>query len=126
MSELPLCKSAADMGRLDGQRVRVIGVYRRELVARKQGEAPTHFLGTVQLELEGKATDYDAKKWKDLGALISLGADPRPADEVTRFADQKVAVEGKLLLRPAPTDPDVAQEDPQPTLVDLGTITAAP
>lgn len=48
MLQLPLCRTGADLTRLDGQRVRVVGIYRRELVARKQGEPPTLFeLGTV-------------------------------------------------------------------------------
>jgi hypothetical protein len=47
MSQLALCKTGADLARLDGQRVRVVGTYRREMVVRKQGEPPTLFLGHV-------------------------------------------------------------------------------
>ena len=125
VSQLPFCSSGVDMARLDGQRVRVRGVYRRHLVARKQGEEPTLFLGQVQLELAGRATDYHPSTWDGALALVSLGHEPRPADEVTRFADQTVTVEGRLVLHPPLADPEAAQADPAPTLVVLGTVTAA-
>lgn len=113
------------MARLDGQRVRVTGVYRRALVARKQGEEPTQFLGQVDIELTGRATDYDPKQWDGAGALISLGIEPRSSDEVARFADQTVTVEGRLILHPRSANPEIAQEDPLPTLVEIGAITMA-
>jgi hypothetical protein len=125
MSQLPLCKTGADLARLDGQRVQVIGIYRRELVARKQGEPPTLFLGHVTIELSGRTTDYDPSRW-DEPAAVSLGTAPRPADEVARFADQRVAVEGRLVLDPPPADPEAASERQPPTLFDLGAVTAAP
>jgi len=125
MSQLPSCTSGADMGRLDGQRVRLTGVYRRALVAHKQGEEPTHFLGHVDIELTGRATDYDSSKWDGAGAVVSLGAEPRNSDEVTRFVGKTVTVEGRLVLHPRPADPELAQEDPSPTLVEIGAVTAA-
>ena len=124
MSQLPLCKTGADLARLDGQRVRVVGTYRRELVARKQGEPPALFLGHVMIELSGRTTDYDPSRW-DAPAAVSLGTAPRPADEVDRFADQPVAVEGRLVLNPPPPDPEAASERLPPTLFDLGAVTAA-
>lgn len=125
MSQLPVCKSGGDMARLDGQRVRAIGIYRRELVAKKQGDEPTLFLGHVEIELDGRATDYDPSKWEGAPAKLQLGTEPRPEDEVAAFADKAVEVEGRLVLSPPVADPDVAQEDPQPTLFDLGEVRAA-
>jgi hypothetical protein len=125
VSQLPSCTSGADMRRLDGQRVRLTGVYRRALVAHKQGEEPTHFLGHVDIELTGQAIDYDPSQWDGAGALVSLGTEPRSGDEVARFTDQTVTVEGRLVLHPRPADPEIAQEDPPPTLVEIGAVTAA-
>lgn len=124
MSQLPLCKTGADLARLDGQRVRVVGIYRRELIARKQGEPPTLFLGHVMIELSGRTTDYDPSRW-DAPAAVSLGTTPRPADEVAHFTDQAVAVEGRLVLNPPPPDPEAASERLPPTLFDVGAVTAA-
>ena len=124
VSQLPLCKTGADLARLDGQRVRVVGIYRRELVARKQGELPTLFLGHVVIELAGRTTDYDPRKW-DAAAEVSLGTEPRPADEVARFADQTVTIEGRLVLNPPAADPEAAAESLPPTLFDVGTVSAA-
>ncbi|HWU88150.1 MAG TPA: hypothetical protein VN253_12775 [Kofleriaceae bacterium] len=124
MSQLPSCKTGADLARLDGERVQVVGTYRREMVARKQGEPPTRFLGHVVIELSGRTTDYDPSRW-DGPAEVSLGMAPRPADEVAHFADQLVAVEGRLVLNPPPADPEAASERLPPTLFDLGAVTAA-
>jgi hypothetical protein len=124
MSQLPLCKTGADLARLDGQRVRIVGTYRRELIARKQGEPPTLFLGHVMIELAGRTTDYDPSRW-DAPAAVSLGTAPRPAEEVARFADQAVAIEGRLVLNPPPPDPEAASERLPPTLFDPGAVTAA-
>jgi hypothetical protein len=124
MSQLPLCKTGSDLARLDGQRVQVVGTYRRELVARKQGEPPTLFLGHVTIELSGRTTDYDPSRW-DAPAAVSLGTAPRPGDEVAHFADQQVAIEGRLVLNPPPVDPEAASERLPPTLFDLGAVTAA-
>jgi hypothetical protein len=124
MSQLPLCKTGADLARLDGQRVRVAGIYRRELVARKQGEPATQFLGHAVIELSGRTTDYDPSRW-DEPASVSLGLAARPADEVARFADQPVTIEGRLVLNPPPADPEAASERLPPTLYDAGAITAA-
>jgi hypothetical protein len=124
MSQLPLCKTGADLARLDGQRVRVTGIYRRELVAHKQGQPPALFLGHAVIELSGRTTDYDPSRW-DEPASVSLGLAARPDDEATRFADQPVTVEGRLVLNPPPADPEAASERLPPTLFDLGAITAA-
>lgn len=123
VAQLPVCKSGADLARLDGQRVRVTGVYRRELVARKQGEPATLFLGHVVIELTGRTTDYDPQRW-DEPASVSLGQAPRPNDEVARFTDQPVTIEGRLVLNPPPADPEAASERLPPTLFDTGVVTA--
>lgn len=124
MSQLPLCKSGADLARLDGQRVRVVGIYRRELIARKQGEPATLFLGHVAIELAGRTTDYDPQRW-DEPASVSLGTAPRPSEEVQRFSDQQVAVEGRLVLNPPPDDPEAASERLPPTLFDITSVAIA-
>jgi hypothetical protein len=124
MSQLPQCKTGADLARLDGQRVRVVGTYRRELLERKQGEPATLFLGHIVIELSGRTTDYDPRRW-DAPAQVRLGAEPRPADEVATFADQPVTVEGRLVVNPPPADPEAASEALPPTLFEPGAVTAA-
>lgn len=121
-ADVPECATAASLAGHDGRQVRLVGTYRRELVAKKMGEEPTLFLGTVVIEVEGRAADYDPRKWDGALALIQLGDGPRPDDEVAQFADRRVAVEGRLVLRPPPADPEAAHEDPAPTLFEPGAI----
>lgn len=122
VSSLPICRSGADLARLDGKRVKLVGTYRKRLVAKKQGRPATEFYGQAQIELTGKATDYDPAAWDGALAVVSLGIDKRPADEIDRFADQPVAIEGRLVLHPPPDDPSVASAMRPPTLFDLGPI----
>ena len=122
MSQLPICRSGADLAHLDGKRVRLVGTYRKRMVPKKQGRPATEFYGQAQIELTGKATDYDPSAWEGALAIVSLGIDKRPAAEIEQFADQPVAIEGRLVLQPPPDDPSVASAMRPPTLFDLGPI----
>jgi hypothetical protein len=123
VSQLPTCTSAAQLAPLDGQRVVLVGIYRKRMVAKKKGQPATQFYGHAQLELTGKATDYDPAAWDGALALVRIGTDKRPEDELARLADQPVAVEGRLVLHPPIADPNVASATPGPTLFDVGAIT---
>jgi hypothetical protein len=122
VSQLPICRSGADLAHLDGKRVRLVGTYRKRMVPKKQGRPATEFYGQAQIELTGKATDYDPSAWEGALAIVSLGIDKRPAAEIEQFADQPVAIEGRLVLQPPPDDPSVASAMRPPTLFDLGPI----
>lgn len=124
VSQLPICRSGADLAPLDGKRVKLVGTYRKRIVPKKQGRPATEFYGQAQIELTGKATDYDPSAWDGALAIVSLGVDKRPAAEIEKFADQPVAIEGRLVLHPPPDDPSVASAMRPPTLFDLGPITA--
>ena len=124
MSQLPICRSGADLAHLDGKRVKLVGTYRKRMVPKKQGRPATEFYGQAQIELTGKATDYDPSAWDGALAVVSLGVDKRPSAEIEKFADQPVAIEGRLVLHPPPDDPSVATAMRPPTLFDLGPITA--
>lgn len=123
VSQLPTCTSGADLARLDGQRVVLVGTYRKRMVARKKGQPATQFYGHAQIELTGKATDYDPSAWDGALAIVRIGTDKRPDDEIARLADQPVAVEGRLVLHPPIAEPNVASPTPGPTLFDVGAIT---
>lgn len=124
MSRLPICKSGADLALHDGKRIKLVGIYRKRMVAKKQGRPATEFYGQAQIELTGKATDYDPSAWDGALAAVSLGIEPRPDDEIATFADRPVAVEGRLVLHPPPDDPEVASAMRPPTLFELGPISA--
>jgi hypothetical protein len=123
VSRLPICKSGADLARFDGQRVVLVGIYRKRMVAKKKGQPATQFYGQVQIELSGKATDYDETAWDAALAVVQVGTDKRPEDEVEQLADKQVAVEGRLVLHPPIADSNVASSTPGPTLVGAGPIT---
>lgn len=122
----PTCATGADMKRLDGQVVRLVGVYKKTMSAHKKGGKADKFLGFVHIELEGKATDYDPKQWDGAKAKVDLGGQ-RPADELTKFTDKKVAVEGKLVLDPSKLAgaSDHAAEAPEPVLLDAKPVELA-
>jgi hypothetical protein len=122
VSKLPTCTSGADLARVDGQRVVLAGIYRKRMVAKKMGQPATQFYGHAQIELTGKATDFDPSAWDGALAVVRLGSDKRPEDEIARFADQPVTVEGRLVLHPPIAEPNVASATPEPTLFDLGAI----
>ena len=126
MSPPPTCTSGSELARLDGQRVVLVGTYRKRLVAKKKGQPATQFYGHAQIELIGKATDYDPTAWDGAAAIIRLGTDKRPDAELAQLADRQVAVEGRLVLHPPMAEPNVAQPTPEATLFDLGAIALAP
>jgi hypothetical protein len=123
VSQLPICKSGADLARFDGQRVVLVGIYRKRMVPKKMGRPATQFYGQVQIELTGKATDYDETAWDRALAVVQIGTDKRPDDEIEKLADQRVAVEGRLVLHPPIAEPNLASPTPGPTLFDAGPIT---
>lgn len=123
MSQLPTCTSGSDLARLDGQRVALVGIYRKRMVAKKQGQPATQFYGYVQIELTGRATDYDPAAWSGARATVRLGTDKRPDDEIAQLADKPVHVEGRLVVHPPIADANVAATLPEPTLYDAGAIT---
>lgn len=122
VSQLPTCTSGADLARHDGQRVVLVGIYRKRVVPKNKGQPPSEFYGQVQLELTGKATNYDPTAWDAALAVVQLGTDKRPDDEVATLADRKVAVEGRIVLHPPIEDPDIASPTPGPTLFEVGTV----
>lgn len=123
MSQLPTCTSGADLARLDGQRVVLVGTYRKRMVSKKKGQPATQFYGHAQIELTGKATDYDPAAWDGALAIVRIGTDKRSDDEIAQLADRQVAVEGRLVLHPPMAEPNVAQPTPEATLFDVGAIT---
>jgi hypothetical protein len=122
VSQLPICQSGADLARYDGQRVVVVGIYRKRMVPKKQGQPATQFYGHAQIQLTGKATDYDETAWDGALAIVRIGTDKRSEDEIEKLADHEVAVEGRLVLHPPIADPNVASPTPGPTLFDVGAI----
>jgi len=46
-SSSPICRSGADLAPLDGKRVRLVGTYRKRLVAKKQGRPATDQFITI-------------------------------------------------------------------------------
>jgi len=124
VSQLPTCTSGADLARLDGQRVVLVGTYRKRMVSKKMGRPTTQFYGHAQIELTGKATDYDPSAWDGALAIVRIGTDKRPDDEIAKLADQPVTVEGRLVLHPPIAEPNVASATPEPTLFDVGAITS--
>ena len=128
MSQPPICKTAEDAKRLDGRDVRLVGVYRKELVAKKQGRPADQFYGHVVVEIEGHPRAYHPQAWDGARARISLGTEPRPEDEIQRFTDQRVQVTGRLVLRPASddaSDSDAASTLPGPALFEIGEVAPA-
>jgi hypothetical protein len=124
VSQLPI---AEDAKRLDGREVRLVGIYRKELVAKKKGRPADQLFGHVVIELEGHPRAYHPQAWDGARAMISLGTEPRPEDEIARFTDQRVRATGRLVLRPARDDDDgeVASTLPAPALLDVVDVQAA-
>lgn len=130
-----LCRSAADMARLDGQRVLVEGVYQKKMEQLQmprpgRPEPPPVFRGLVELRLEGSAEVYDPTMPEDEPAALLLGQGARPEEELARLDGQRVRVEGRLVLDGdsllSPAELEVARPSTGPVLVDLGTPELAP
>lgn len=134
-ANIPVCRSSEDMARLDGQRVRLEGTYRKKLeqlsMPRPGRPAPPpEFRGFVVLELEGSPEVFDPSLSADQPTLVQLGQDARPAEEVERLLDQRVSVQGRLVLDPtsllSEEELEMARPDGLPTLVEPGEVAPAP
>ena len=91
------CRNGKDMAHSDGKKVRLIGVYRKSLTSRKMRGQKT-FHGYVEIELEGQASDYSSTAGPGKPVVQLLGK--RPTEEVDRFTDKRVRVDGVLDLDP--------------------------
>ncbi len=126
---LPVCQTAEDMKRLDGQTVKLVGVYRQRAIARKKARpgrpAETRPSNYVSIELRGSAASYDRHAADGEGARVRLGDEARSTDEIARLGDKPVVAIGRLVVAPPPPEEDVASEDPTPILVDIESVAAA-
>jgi hypothetical protein len=103
--------------------VRLVGIYRPVPTLKKMprpgGPREEVELGEVEIELVGRAAEFDRAMADDEPARVALGADLRPADEIARCRNRRVAVEGRLALAGPAVAPGAAQR-PAPTLLDPG------
>lgn len=85
------------------------------------------FLGSVNIELSGSAAELDPRARPGAPAVLARGVEPRPEDEVSRLADRKVSVLGKLARDPSKALPPSqgASERPRPTLLEVRELKAA-
>lgn len=126
----PPCKHAIDLKRLEGQRVRLLGVYLPVPTLKKMprpGQPREEvYLGEVVIQLEGQAIAYDPTAPESTPARINLGKTFRSSEEIARFRGQRVVVEGQLVLDHAQVpSPDAASPKPAPTLLDPGGLRPA-
>ena len=98
ISKSPIpCRSGKDLAGNDGKRVRLVGVYRKSLTARKM-RGPRTFHGYVHIELQGLARDHDPRGPPGKPIVELVGK--RDPSEVERFVDRRVRVDGVLDLDP--------------------------
>jgi hypothetical protein len=114
-TQLPLCPDGRTLGGLDGQKIRLVGLYRKSLTALKM-RGPKKFRGEIHIELRGAAADYDPKAAASLKAIVEIGV--RPPEEVERLVDKRVQVDGFLVLDP--------YEDVRKKKVDYATVIFGP
>ena len=125
MEAPPLCQTSTEMKHLDGQVVRLVGIYRKRLVHKKKpsrwDNSPPIFMGYIVIEVEGSPLEYDPYQMPEARSIVRLGLEPRPSEEVERFVDKKVMVEGKLMIDVSSLapPPDVAQVSQPPVLLDF-------
>jgi len=114
------------MGRLDGQRVRLVGTYRKALTVTKMNRPPEQ-LGYAEIELQGKPSDFDPRAWDGQPPLVRLGVRTRPDDELQGLDGRQVSVVGTLILRPkdSESEPDHARPLSEPTLFDPDAVLLA-
>jgi hypothetical protein len=117
---LPVCDHAAEVERLDGQRVRLLGVYRpvptlkkmpRPGASREEVE-----LGEVVIVLEGSASQYDPTAADGEPAQIGLGTAVRATGEIAQFRDRRVTVDGRLTVKSSGSSARAASQKPAPVL----------
>ena len=118
----PRLDRAEQLRQFDGQRVRLVGTYLSVPSLKKMprpGRPPECVdLGEVVIQIDGSASAYDPAAG-DMPARIGLGMEARPSEEIVRLNDRRVAVAGRLVLRPemASTHP-AAVRRPGPVLQD--------
>lgn len=128
MSTTTQITEARQLPAADGQVVEVIGTYRKALTAMgKMGSETEVFVGYVAIELAGKCSDYDPAAWDGEPPALRLGLTKRPDAEVEAFADKRVRVTGKLVMDPnVAHDPEEAQMDAEPALIEFEGLQLAP
>jgi len=94
---LLICSHGQTLGGLDGQKIRLVGLYRKSLTATKM-RGPREFRGKIHIELVGTAADAVPKGSSSLPSIVEIGL--RPPEEVARLVDQRVRVDGVLILDP--------------------------
>ena len=92
---MPIVRTLDDVARLDGQRVRILGQYRRADVRMARFGSPV-YRGHVIVALEDERPVALLPVWQDNAR--------RPLDEVQRLHGQTVAVVGTIWAA-APEDP---------------------
>ena len=117
-----MCQHASQLEPLDGQRVRLVGVYTPVPTLKKMprpGRPREDVdLGEVMIELEGSASDYDSSAAQGQPVRIALGTDLRAEEEIARLRGRRVSVEGELRLHGHQPSPNVASRRPGPVLSD--------
>lgn len=103
----PLCITSRDLARCDGQRVRLLGIYRKRktekpsvgpVKMRRARPTDLGYYGIAELEMLGDHKDYRPDNWASATPCVSLGQ--RPDDEYEACADQLVVIEGVLDVDP--------------------------
>jgi hypothetical protein len=125
MGIAPICQTSTDIKRLDGQQVRLVGIYRKHLMYKKKprpfDNTPPVFTGHIFIEVEGSPEVYSPYQLPDAKSMVRLGLQPRSPEEIERFVDKKVIVEGKLLVDVSSLtpSPEVAQAAQPPVLLEF-------
>lgn len=119
---LPICEQAAQVQRLDGRRVRLVGTYTPVPTLKKMprpGRPRQEVdLGEVSILIEGRASAYDAGAADGEPALIALGTEVRAADEIARLRGRRISVEGTLIVKERAPARQAASQRPAPALHD--------
>lgn len=128
MANYPQISEARQLPAADRQVVELVGIYRKAMTPLgKMGDDDEAFVGYVVIELTGKCSDYEPTAWDGEPPAVQLGLDKRPDDEVSRLADKRVRVVGKLVMDPnVARDPEEAMMDAEPALIEFEGLQLAP
>jgi hypothetical protein len=101
--DVPRLDRAEQLRRFDGQRVCLVGTYLSvpSLTRMPRPGRPPEYadLGEVVIQIDGRASAYDPAAG-DVPARIGLGSEARSSEEIVRLNHRRVAVEGRVVLRP--------------------------